>query len=303
MSLGLGLRMLLKMFGLFNINKPAGITSHDVVFRVRKMLPRRVKVGHAGTLDPFASGVLVILVGGATRLASFVQTKDKRYLAGITLGAFSDTDDTESPPKPVASAHAPDENRVKEALSHFVGTIMQRPPAHSAISVGGFRAYKLAREGQALDLPPREVKIHTLDIVKYAYPSLTIDIRCGSGTYVRSLARDIGTELGVGGYCSSLTRTAVGDFTVENAVDLEDFVPERHLIDAREAVVGLNVVELDSAEVENIILGRWVSKEGVAPSEMSALLGPGGRLVAIGKVSEEGTVRPRMVLMKPGAAQ
>lgn len=286
------------MFGLFNINKPVGLTSHDVVFRVRKQLPKGVKVGHAGTLDPFASGVLVLFAGSATRLASYVQQKPKRYTAGITLGAFTESDDTETAPTAVIGAKAPDRAEVLAVLKGFVGEIMQRPPAHSAISIGGQRAYKLARQGKTVELAQRPVQIYDINMLQYDYPLLKVEVSCGSGAYLRSLARDIGSVLKVGGYCSSLVRTAVGGFAIEDAVDIQAFQPDKHLIDALRAVEDLPVVQLDDEQVGNIILGRRVHHPAAPCAKESALVDAAGKLVAIASISDDAVVQPTIVLRK-----
>ena len=164
------------MFGFYNVRKPAGPTSHDVVAQVRRKLPGSVKVGHAGTLDPFAEGVLVLCVGQATRLASFVQAQLKEYHAAITLGATSTTDDPEGEITPAPVGAAPRWRRVADALADFVGRIEQTPPVHSAVHVGGRRAYKLARAGKEPHLPARTVTIHSIKLVRYEYPLLEMAV-------------------------------------------------------------------------------------------------------------------------------
>ncbi len=169
------------MFGFFNINKPLGPTSHVVVAHVRRRVTRKTKVGHAGTLDPFAGGVLVVCVGPATRLADYVQAGPKSYLAEVTLGATSTTDDTEGEITESPAA-APSADAVRNATQRLTGTIQQVPPSHSAVHLGGRRAYKLARQGTRVDLPARQVTIHAIDVVEYEYPRLVLDVACGSGT-------------------------------------------------------------------------------------------------------------------------
>jgi tRNA pseudouridine55 synthase len=225
------------MAGFINVDKPAGMTSHDVVDVVRRRLPRRTKVGHAGTLDPFATGVLVLgIERAATRRLALVQKQPKRYHAEVTLGATSTTDDPEGEIEHVAGARPPSAEEVRQALAPFVGEIEQAPPAHSAVHVGGRRAYELARKGGALELPPRQVTVHDIQLVEYAWPTLTLDICCGTGTYIRALARDLGETLGVGGYCSALRRTAVGPFTTDAAVPLDEVDLARDVIRVEEAL-------------------------------------------------------------------
>lgn len=288
--------MLGGMFGFFNINKPAGLTSHDIVAAVRRRLGRNAKIGHAGTLDPFADGVLVVCVGPATRLADYVQNRPKRYTAEITLGATSSTDDTEGKITP-RSAAAPEADAIEKTLRSFVGEIQQRPPIHSAVHVNGRRAYKLARAGEEIELPARAVSVYSIDIVKYDYPSLTIDVSCGSGTYIRSLARDIGEALGVGGYCSKLTRTAVGGFLLADAVDVEKVSPQsEHLISPLAVLENMPKVQIDASEITAICLGRFLrSPQPLSPGEAAAV-DCDGNLAAIMTVQQDGmTLKPDKV--------
>ena len=293
--------MLSAMFGLLNIHKPPGPTSHDVVDQIRRRVGREVKVGHAGTLDPFAEGVLVICLGPATRLADFVQAQPKRYLATVTLGATSDTDDPTGQVTAVENAKAPPPDRVREVLAGFVGQIDQVPPAHSAVHVEGRRAYKLARAGKAPDLAPRPVTVHSLELLSYAYPTLELNVSCGSGTYVRALARDIGKVLGCGGYCSRLIRTAVGVFAIEQAVAPEQVDPSRHLLPPVLALGDIPRVTLDAASCGQLAKGRAVDLgceqlRDVTPTGELAAMDEQERLVAIGRVSVDGaTFRPDKV--------
>ena len=224
------------MFGFLNINKPAGLTSHDVVYRVRRLTGKSVKVGHAGTLDPFATGVLVVCVGPATRLADYIQNSEKRYHAGITLGTTSTTDDVEGELTLRNVAAPPSREAIKQACSMMVGEIQQIPPSHSAVHVDGQRAYKLARRGDTVELTARTVRIDAIEVIDYDYPTLTLDICCGSGTYIRSIARDLGEALRTGGYCSALERSAVGAFTVTDAKAPDDIALPDDLHPAKLAV-------------------------------------------------------------------
>jgi len=273
------------MFGFYNIHKPPGPTSHDIVTRIRRGLPRKTKVGHAGTLDPFAGGVLVVCVGPATRLAERVQQQPKRYTAEVTLGATSTTDDTEGEVSPTEGAAPPQPLAIEAVMGQFVGKVEQTPPAHSAVHVGGRRAYELARDGQTVRLAARTVTIHSIGVVEYAWPKLTIDIRCGSGTYIRSLARDIGRALGVGGYCTALTRTAVGGFTLDGAVSVDVLDAERDLLPALLAVAGLPRVQLDAEDLTQIRQGRPAPCPRAPDAEEAALLAPDGRLAALARIS------------------
>jgi tRNA pseudouridine55 synthase len=207
--------------GVVNLDKPAGITSARAVAAAKRLVPRGTKVGHAGTLDPFATGVLLLLVGKATRWCERLMDAPKQYEATVKLGATTPTDDVESPEVPVPVPAAPTEADVAAALPRFVGTILQRPPAFSAMRVEGRRAYDLARRGAPVELEPRPVRVYGIDLLDFDYPLLRLRIDCGRGTYVRAIARDLGEALGTGGYLTQLRRTRVGDFMVASAVELE----------------------------------------------------------------------------------
>lgn len=208
------------------IDKPAGMTSFGVVARIRRVLSaekgKKVKVGHTGTLDPFATGLMIIVVGKECRNASLYSKLDKAYEATIRLGQTSLTGDPEGEITEV-SDKIPTLDEVKKVLCEFVGEICQRPPIYSAIKVNGQRAYKLARKGQPVEIPSRNITIHSLDLIEYNYPEIRIQTRVSSGTYIRSLAEDIGKTLGTGAYCSQLRRTKISDWQVEKAQKLSDF--------------------------------------------------------------------------------
>lgn len=211
--------------GLLVVDKPAGPTSMDVCRMVRARLRaggarRGIRVGHGGTLDPLATGVLVVLVGAATRRSREVMALPKRYLACIDLSRRSTTDDLEGEVEWLGEAEPPAPEAVAAACARFVGTIEQVPPAYSAVKLSGRRAYALARRGEAPKPAARRVTIHALTVVAYAWPKLTIELRCGSGTYVRSVARDLGASLGVYGMVEWLRRTAVGPWTIDRATPL-----------------------------------------------------------------------------------
>jgi tRNA pseudouridine55 synthase len=210
------------------VDKPAGPTSFGCVARVRGALGgRRVKVGHAGTLDPFATGLLALLVGRATRLAPYLVGLDKRYRAGVQFGVRSDTGDPEGVLEP-GGGPLPSRIALAAACAEFVGAIAQVPPATSAIKVGGQRAYALARAGEDVEMPVREVLVHTLEIVSYdaANGRAVLDLHCSKGTYVRALARDLGEALGCGAYCAELRRLAIGHLDVAHAGSLDDVAAE-----------------------------------------------------------------------------
>jgi len=210
------------MKNIFAVYKPSGISSFGMVARVRRILGIK-KVGHAGTLDPLARGVLVIGAGreGTKLLASEV-AKEKEYLAEVTLGFISSTDDAEGEKAVVDNKTIPDIGVVEKVVNNFIGEIMQIPPAFSAIKVAGQRAYKLARSGQQIELKARPVLVKEIEITDYYYPVLRLRVTTGPGVYIRSLARDIGQDLGVGGYLSDLERTRVGNFGVADCIDLDN---------------------------------------------------------------------------------
>jgi tRNA pseudouridine55 synthase len=220
------------MDGLLIADKPAGITSARAVARVKRALSEPRKVGHAGTLDPFASGVLLVMIGKATTLCERLMDQPKQYVCTIRLGYNTATDDPESPEQPVDCREV-SETTIREALCSFVGQIRQRPPAFSALKVGGQRSYKLARAGKPMPLEPRSITIYSLELLQFLWPSLELSVTCGRGTYIRALARDIGFTLGTGGYCKTLRRTAIGNYRVESGISLDELSPSliaRHLI-------------------------------------------------------------------------
>jgi tRNA pseudouridine55 synthase len=207
--------------GLVVVDKPGGLTSHDVVARVRRLAGTR-RVGHAGTLDPMATGVLVLAINRATRLLGHLTLEDKRYDATIRLGASTTTDDAEGE---VVESHPLGDltdDQVRTALEGFRGEIDQVPSSISAVKVGGKRAYALVRAGEKVDLPPRRVTIHALDITGLELPDVRISVHCSSGTYIRAIARDLGAALGVGGHLTALRRTSVGPFTLADAHTLDE---------------------------------------------------------------------------------
>lgn len=208
--------------GIFNINKPSGFTSARVVSLVRKLTGAR-RVGHAGTLDPLASGVLPICVGPATRVIEYILEQPKVYRAEVNLGVTTDTDDAEGRVIATRPLTGIDEAKVRAVLAEFVGQIRQRPPAYSAVKVGGRRAYELSRRGVPVEVEAREVVVYRLSLLQFEPPKLTVEAEVGRGTYIRALARDIGERLGCGAHLAGLVRLRVGPFRLEDAVDLETF--------------------------------------------------------------------------------
>ena len=206
--------------GILVVDKPVGLTSHDVVEIIRKGTNIR-RAGHTGTLDPRASGVLVVLVGPAVRLSEFVSASDKRYQAIIRLGGTTDTYDADG--RFTGQSNTPisvTEAQFNEVLQHYVGEIEQTPPAYSAVKVQGRKAYELARQGEEVELAPRKINVYHLEVLEWAPPEVVIDVHCSSGTYVRSLANDLGSELGCGAYLVGLRRTTSGRFSLREATPL-----------------------------------------------------------------------------------
>lgn len=215
------------------IDKPAGLSSFGVVARVRRRLSmesgKKVKVGHTGTLDPFATGLLILLANKATKLSNQFLKLDKWYEATICLGKTSTTGDPEGE---ITDQHVeviPAAEEVKTVVSKFVGKITQTVPVFSAVKINGQRAYQLARRGEDVAMPTRQIEIYAIEILSYNYPELVIRTHVSSGTYIRTLGEDIGKALGVGAYLTTLRRTQVGDYQIENAVKLSDFMGENNI--------------------------------------------------------------------------
>jgi tRNA pseudouridine55 synthase len=212
----------LEIAGLLVVDKESRINSARVVDRVKRFLPRSTKVGHAGTLDPFATGVLILLLGSATRRCEQVMAWRKTYEATLRLGATTLTDDPESPERLTELVEPTAKDAIVAALAHFIGPIQQRPPVYSAIKIAGRRACDRARDGAEIEMQARTVHVHSINLLDYAWPLLKVRIECGRGTYIRSIARDLGAALGVGAYLTQLRRTRIGDYGVEHAVCLEE---------------------------------------------------------------------------------
>lgn len=291
--------------GLLVVDKPGGITSRAAVDRALRWFPPGTRVGHTGTLDPLARGVLVLCVGQATRLTEYVQRLEKVYQATICLGARSDTDDAEGTITAVEVVAPPDLLLVSKALQSFVGTFEQVPPAHSAAKITGRRAYELARRGKEVRLEPRAVTIHAITLLKYAYPHVEIGVRCGKGTYIRSLARDLGEKLGCGGHVAALRRTRVGHFHVENALapDCDSEAARARLLPMEEAVRALPHINLPEADLARLEHGQGVkSPPGVAfvDQEELAVLSTAGELVAVAKWDvNRALLVPQKILARP----
>ncbi len=275
------------------MDKPAGPTSHDVVARVRKLFGTRT-VGHTGTLDPFATGLLVLVLGGATRLARFVEAETKTYRAVARLGVRTDTDDaTGEVLETQEPARWPPRDAVEAALAALVGRRLQRPPVYSAKHVGGERSHRLARRGVAVQAEPVAVEVHALELLECAPPAVEFRAVVGPGTYLRALARDLGERLGTGGHLTALRREAVGRFRVEDATPLEALSGAEPPIAPAELVAHLPRVPLAPAEVAGVRHGRTVQRAG-GGSGYGALL-DGAVLVAVARAVPEGW-HPEVVL-------
>ncbi len=279
------------------VDKPAAMTSHDVVQRVRRVLGTR-GAGHTGTLDPFATGLLVVLLGRATRLARFVETQSKTYLATARLGIRTDTDDlTGRVVETSDSAERLSEEHVAASLAGFLGTQLQRPPDYSAKHVGGERSYAKARRGEVVELPGVSITVRRIEVVEFQAPLLIFRAEVSAGTYVRAIARDLGERLGVGAHLTHLRREAIGSLRVEDAVPLDRLSPAA-VISARQVLGDLPTVELDQAARRAVVHGRAVAEGGKAGKRVSgevvALL-DAGELVAVAR-AEDGWLRPTVVL-------
>jgi tRNA pseudouridine55 synthase len=290
----------MKGFGLMLVDKPAGPSSHKVVSIVRQGTGVR-KVGHAGTLDPRASGVLVLCLGAATRLSEFLSTASKRYEAVIRFGTSTETYDAEGDAVRITGA-APEEEEIRALLPQFVGEIEQTPPPYSAIKIKGKKAYELARKGEQVELEPREITIYHLDFVQYNPPDLTVSVECSAGTYIRSLAHDFGEELKVGAHLANLRRVKSGPFTLDDCVPLSQLELSLSSGDwgdyvrpAAEALPELPIVEVGGALLDDVMNGRRIPAEG-QPEGMARAIGPDGDLVAILQAAQEaGMWHPKKV--------
>jgi tRNA pseudouridine55 synthase len=277
--------------GVIVVDKPQGITSHGVVARVRRLAGTR-KVGHAGTLDPMATGVLVLGVGRATRLLGHMTLHDKRYIATVRLGQETVTEDAEGTITATHGADGVSEDAVRTAASAFLGEIDQVPSSVSAIKVDGVRSYKRVRSGEEVDLPARRVTITRLDVGAVTpgvagdgTPVLDVDldVECSSGTYIRALARDLGRGLGVGGHLAALRRTRVGPFTVEESrlgpdLDVATIPDEAWLTPAQAAIRCVASVEVDAVEAADVAHGRSLDRQ---IADVTAVIGPTGTLLAL----------------------
>ena len=271
------------MNGLLVIDKPGGMTSRDAVNRVQRWFPRKTKIGHTGTLDPLATGVLVVCIGAATRLADYVQAMGKSYASRFRLGATSTTDDVDGEVKETPNAPVPTREEIDAALTQFVGSVEQVPPAVSALKLDGVRAHELVRRGLGPKLNARVVVIRAIRVIGYEWPWLDVEVDCGKGTYIRSIARDLGDVLGCGGLVQTLRRTKVGPFTAEQGIGLDVDPASVKLRPMSEAVVGLPQLTLEPDVVRRLQNGQVVRYQLPHPlgnpTQPIAVFQPGGEFV------------------------
>lgn len=282
-------------FGWLNVNKPPGLTSRQVVDRVARLV-RPAKVGHAGTLDPLASGVLVVAVGSATRLIEYVQRMPKRYTGTFLLGRSSPTEDVEGEVVELDAPPRPSVDELQRAAGQFVGEILQRPPVYSALKRQGRRSYDLARRGQPVELAPRPIVVYGLKLLRYDYPEMQLEIECGGGTYVRSLGRDIAESLGTAAVMSALIRTAIGTFTLDGAIRPDELSTEQideQLLPPQHALADLPSLRVTPDEARALQQGRTIH-----PDPASSATGPelvvfdqAERLIALAAPQPDGSLR------------
>lgn len=272
------------MWGFLNIDKPLGMTSHHVVARVRRGLKIK-RVGHAGTLDPLATGVLVICIGAATRLSEYAMASTKRYLARVQLGIVTDTYDAEGEVIRTANAAHITRSDVEAALNDFLGEIDQIPPMYSAVKQGGRKLYELARAGETAERQPRKVHIESLSLMNWQPPEFSLEVVCSAGTYIRSLAYDLGERLGVGAHLAGLVRAASGNFELADAVQLDAlFDGERwrdHLLPPDFPLLKWPAVQLDPAQMADVLHGRAIEGSQTVDGTLARAYAPDGQLIAV----------------------
>ncbi|HYT36025.1 MAG TPA: tRNA pseudouridine(55) synthase TruB [Ktedonobacteraceae bacterium] len=281
------------MDGIFNINKPTAMTSHDVVAIIRKHLKQK-RVGHAGTLDPLASGVLPICVGQATRVAEYLSESGKAYQADINFGTATDTYDAEGTITATASTADLTLNMIQETLEQFRGPQMQNPPLYSAIKIQGQPAYKRARAGEVIVLERRPIVIHSLEILEWIPPRLTLAIECSKGTYIRSLAHDLGMQLGCCAYLEALVRTRSGPFTLSDSITLEQFADavetnsiQHYSFPLDKALEQYPAMKLDVETAERIKHGNIFNNPVANNSGLARVYDTNGAFIAIAEWNEE----------------
>ena len=295
------------MVGFLVLDKPLGRTSSDCVVFVRKRLPRGTAIGHGGTLDPMASGVLPVCVGAATRLFDYIIDKQKTYVAELRLGVTTDTQDATGTVLSETDADIPEE-AVRAVLPRFVGDILQTPPMYSAIKRGGKRLYELARRGERVDIEPRPCHVDDVRLTaKLGKNRYRLEIDCGKGVYIRTLCHDIGAALGCGGHMAALTRTRAGVFTLENALALEDVEAlgaeglEKALLPMDAAIAHLPAVRVAARHLSAVRNGmplrpQWL--DASAPEAAAVRVYVGEAFAGVGAPQADGTVRFRAMLLR-----
>ena len=287
--------------GILVVDKPQRVTSRYVVNLAQRWFPKGTRIGHTGTLDPLATGVIVLCVGTATRLAHLVQSAGKDYSATFRLGATSDTDDADGTVEILPDATRPSEENVVRAIESFVGNIIQRPPSYSAVKIQGKRSHRLARNGQKPNPAPRAVHVDSIRLIRYEWPYLSLEVSCGKGTYVRSLARDLGSTLGTAGLVTELRRSRVGHFALEQSIP--------HYADAETVRAALLPIDLAVADLPHVamsvesakrfrcgVAARFVSDNAPRPESSVAVYDQAGDLVGTGNLTSEGLIVPSVVL-------
>ena len=298
------------LHGILLVDKPAGWTSHDVVAKVRRLTGQR-RIGHTGTLDPAATGLLVLCLGQATRLVEYITAHDKRYTGEIVLGAKTTTDDAEGDAIETQPAPALSAADLRDLEARFTGDLRQVPPAFSAVSVAGKRSYAVARKGGAIDLPPRPVTVHQLELQPVAPDRIAIDVHCGPGTYIRSIARDIGDALGCGAHLASLRRHGSGTFRLEDAWTLDEVETiasagriAEILLPADEGMTAFDAAILGTEGAAELVFGRLyaVPKGAIRPSGVARLYTCDGAFKGVVSLSSSGEITPLKLLNLPNSA-
>ncbi len=282
------------MDGIINVNKPLGITSHDVVYRLRKILGIK-KIGHTGTLDPDASGVLPMCVGKGTKLAEYLTAKDKQYLAVLKLGAFTDTQDASG--EIIESFEVSvTEEEICDAVKKFIGDIMQIPPMYSAIKVDGKKLYELAREGKTVEREPRQVTIKNIEIKSIDMETNTVEmlVDCSKGTYIRTLCNDIGAALGCGGHMAALKRTKSGRFDIKESFTLDEIAKMAEendfsfMVSVGEALPEYEKIVLADKNAQRVRNGIKISVEGLNTDKIYRVFDEQGEFLALVQQTEDG---------------
>jgi len=291
------------MDGILNIHKPSGMTSHDVVECARRTLRER-RIGHTGTLDPLATGVLVLCVGKATRIAQYLEAGEKEYRAVMRLGISTDTLDAEGRVLQTIPYSPPTRQLVLDTLKDFTGAIMQRPPAYSAVKIAGVPSYKLARAGNVEPHKPRPVTIHGIELTEYEDPFVSLTVQCSKGVYIRTLCAEIGNTLSMGAHLVKLERTRSGNFRLEQAITLDRLADMAAANTAKDALVPIDealtdfpLVPVSAAEAVRVLHGNQIPCPEPYTGSTNSLIrlhSPSGTLLALARVVE-GIIRPDLV--------